>query len=297
MPTVSIIIPSYNCIPYLQTALSSAVAQTLTDYEIIVVDDGSTDNTHHIMRPYTADSRVRYVHQDNRGLPAARNTGARLSEAKYLAFLDADDALEPNALERMVAALEASGASWCLIDILKVKTTSSEVHRTEIPAGDLLQGILRNDFIRRAMFFRRTDFLEVGMYDENMKYREDWDINIRMFRHRKPFIYLPEPLYRYSWREGSMTTGQRAKILRFTERLLKKHHQGLAKYDPQVAKVYAKNSWNLARDYFYELSDYHSAIRCMRESLVYDFSLGRLFHPLLHRYGRKRDASPASAVL
>jgi glycosyltransferase involved in cell wall biosynthesis len=294
MAAISVIIPSYNCGQYIVGALESVFAQSCQNFEVIVVDDGSNDDTAEVLRPYLDRRNFRYVYQQNRGLPGARNCGARLSHAEYLAFLDADDALAPNALERMKTVLDRSGASWCLVDILKVNGERRQVQRTMLPSGDLLHGILREDFIRRGMFFRRQQFFDVGLYDESMRYREDWEINIRMFEADQPFIYLAEPLYLYSWREGSITTGNRAKVLDYSTQVLRKHHKRLAdRGDHDAAKLYASNLWDLARQYFYELHDYRRALACVRESVVYDPSLVRVFHPVVHNFRRLIGRVPA----
>ena len=298
MPKVSVIIPSYNCSAFVAEAVDSVLIQnqTMPDYEIIVIDDGSSDNTREVLEPYFSRSHFRYIRQQNRGLPGARNSGVRASDSEYLAFLDADDALAPNALELMTAELDASGAGWCLIDILKVGSQLHEVRRTVIPDGDLHLEILRDDFVRRGMFFRRKTFVAVGMYDERMRYREDWDINIRMFERREPFAYIGQPLYVYTWREGSITTGNHAKLLYYTEQVLRKHHKRLADAgDRRVAKIYAYNMWDLGRRYFYLVRDYKQAVACMRESLAYDLNLGRMLHPLLHHLRRLPGSVGTSA--
>lgn len=287
MPRVTVVIPSYNCAPYVEAAVASVLDQSFPDFELIVVDDGSGDNTAQVLERFRSDPRFRYHRQENRGLPGARNAGVRISHSEYLAFLDADDLLDPDALRRMVDALDRSGASWCLIDILKARPEGREVQRSDIPADDPFHAILRDDFIRRGMFFRRDAFVEVGMYDEEMKYREDWDLNIRMFAARKDFTYLAQPLYVYTWREGSITTGKRARVLDFTARLLRKNHRTFADAgDRAAAAIYAGNMWTLGRWYFYDVGMYRKAAACMLESLRYDPSPGRLLHPLLHHARR-----------
>ena len=93
-PAVSVIIPCYNHAHYLCRAVQSVLAQTYADWEAIIVDDGSTDNTREVATRFS-DPRVRYIYQENRGLSAARNTGISAAQGSYLAFLDADDELEP----------------------------------------------------------------------------------------------------------------------------------------------------------------------------------------------------------
>ena len=105
-PLVSIIVPAYNQSHYLEAAVQSALAQTYADVEVIVVDDGSTDDTRAVAQRLT-DSRVRYVYQENRGLPAARNTGIRHARGSLLSFLDSDDLFLPDKVRLLLAAMEA----------------------------------------------------------------------------------------------------------------------------------------------------------------------------------------------
>src|ERR1700709_1307181 len=108
MPSVSVIIPSYNCADFVVGAVESALSQSLPDCEVIVIDDGSTDNTQQALDPYLRNPRFRVVYQNNRGLPGARNRGVRLSDSTYVAFLDADDTLRPDALQLMKNELDRS---------------------------------------------------------------------------------------------------------------------------------------------------------------------------------------------
>lgn len=287
MAKVSVIIPSFNCAEYVAEAIQSVLAQTMQDFEVIVVDDGSTDHTRQVIERFANEPRVIYFYQQNRGLPGARNAGAGVSTAPYLAFLDADDTLAPDALEKMGDALERTGAGWCVIDLLKVRGNGNEIQRSEIPEKDKFYAILADDYIRRGMFFRREAFLAAGMYDEEMKNREDWDLNIRLLEFGQDFVYVPEPLYLYSWRDGSITTGSPAKMLFYTEKLLRKHHKRLADGgDRRAAKTYAANMWDLARRYFYSMRDVKKSLACCRESLAYDMNAGRVFHPVVHQFHR-----------
>ncbi len=284
---ISVIIPSYNCGPFVANAVDSVLAQTMQDFEVIVVDDGSTDNTREVLRPYLSYPKFRYIRQQNHGVSAARNTGARASESEYLAFLDADDMFVPEAFDSITAALDSSGASWCLFDIVRVIGELQQIRQTVVPDGDLLHGILRADFICRDFFFRRRDFVEIGGFDESLRCREDWEIRIRFIENGRPFVHLHRPLYLYTWREGSITKASQVKNLYYTEQVLRKHHKRLADAgDQEVAKIYAANMWGLGRDYFYRARDYKRALGCIRESLAYDQNIGRMFYPFVHHFRR-----------
>ena len=176
MPTVTVIIPTFNCANYLAIALDSLLAQTLSDWQAMIIDDGSKDHTAAVVQPYLVDPRIKYQYQENRGLPAARNAGVVATASEFIAFLDADDSLRADALELMQTSLRDTQAGWCITDILKRRQDGDVTERSEVPASDPHLCILREDFIRRAMFFRRDQFNLVGMYDEAMKYREDWDL-------------------------------------------------------------------------------------------------------------------------
>src|SRR5690242_19616654 len=95
---VAVVIPTYNAALLLPNALNSILAQTMSDWEIIIIDDGSTDQTEELVRSHYADPRIRYIKQANGGVSAARNRGVVTTDAKYVAFLDDDDALTPDAL-------------------------------------------------------------------------------------------------------------------------------------------------------------------------------------------------------
>jgi len=283
MSLVSVIIPAYNAANFVACAIKSVLDQTMEDFEIIVVDDGSKDYTPRVVEPFLVDSRVRYIHQENRGLPGARNAGAKVSRGEYLAFLDADDSLAPKSLEAMRRRIEESGSAWLNVGVLKLEGKSRTIRHPRFPEGDLLLAILADDFITRSPFYPRKEFFAIGMYDEEIRMREDWDINIRMIAAGKPFALLDEPLYLYTRTAGSITTGNLHKLFFYSEKVLRKHHKSLADGgNKEISSIYASNMWLLARRYFYEAHDFREALHCLRESMRYDFSPYRLFHPLIH---------------
>jgi glycosyltransferase involved in cell wall biosynthesis len=282
--SVSVIIPAFNAAKFVGGAIESVLAQTFQGFEIIIVDDGSRDDTNQAVAPYLADSRVRYVQQSNHGASHAKNVGARIALGQYVLFLDADDTIAPSTLEVMRQRFHETGAAWCIVDVVKRIGENRTIRHVGYPAGELLPAILEEDFITRSPFYVRQAFLDCGMYDETLQVREDWDINIRMIMSGRPFVYIPEPLYIYARTEGSLMTGNRLRVLTCTEMLLRKHHKRLADTgDRKIARIYASNMWNLARQYFYEMKKFSESFRCIRESLRYDMNVFRLLHPVLHR--------------
>ena len=125
---VSVIIPVYNVLPYLKESLDSVTNQTYKNLEIIIVDDGSTDGSASVCDSYKTDSRVKVIHQENKGLSGARNAGLELATGEYIAFLDSDDAFLLNMIQTMVEGIERSKAdiAVCGFDIVYSKKNMTE---------------------------------------------------------------------------------------------------------------------------------------------------------------------------
>jgi succinoglycan biosynthesis protein ExoO len=180
--------------------------------------------------------------------------------------VDSDDVLAPNAPSKLVSALERSGAGWSMVDIVKFWSDYQESDGVTYPKEDPKLAIHAEDFITPMIFFRKTTIERVGMRDENMFGREDWDINIRLLASGESYVYVQEPLYLHRKRSGSITTGQPRRFLENTERLMNKHHKAAADAgDHRIARIYARNLWNLARRYYYEQRDLGASLRCTCE--------------------------------
>lgn len=194
MPTVSIITPVYNGERFIRESLDSALAQTYLDWELIAVDDGSTDSTPEILREYT-DPRVRIIRQANQGEATARNTGLAQATGKYVAFLDADDLYLPNALADMVEYLEAHpefDVVLCdgnLCDQNKRILSRLSEHRSSICTGDILEPlVLTADVITVpvcTMTRRATIEQYHVLFDKNLVIGPDWDFWIQLARHAR----------------------------------------------------------------------------------------------------------------
>jgi len=124
-PLVSVVIPTYNSADFLIQALNSVLNQTYSNYEIIVVDDGSSDNTSQAIEPWR--SQIRYIYQDNQGVAAARNRGIDAATGDFIAFLDADDLFLPQKLQQQVAVFEAQPDLGMVISGWQVTDAEGEV--------------------------------------------------------------------------------------------------------------------------------------------------------------------------
>ena len=196
---VSVVVPAFNHARFLPACLESALAQTLAPCEVIVVDDGSTDETPAVLQGFSG--RVRVLRQDNRGVAAARNAGAAQSRGEVLAFLDADDEWLPRKLEVQSARLGP--------DVGLVHCGVEEVDADGRALGVRLDG-MEGRVAEEMMLFRRgvilgggsaalvprAAFDEVGGFDESLSTSADWDLHHRIAR-RRTVAFVPEVLVRY----------------------------------------------------------------------------------------------------
>lgn len=210
---VSVILPVYNGGLYIGQAIESILSQTYKDVEIIVVDDGSTDNTERVVRSY---ENIHYICQDNSGPSAARNKGMAASEGDYIAFLDSDDLYKENKLEEQVKTFEQNKDvdivyNDCIAvdkDLNYINTLISEgVYENE---KDFLCMLLFRQIVPvpASIMLRRKCFEEGCVYSERYKHTEDYEYIIRLAQKYK-FMYIPEPLYIYRRHENNLTNAHK----------------------------------------------------------------------------------------
>lgn len=199
--TISVIIPTYNYGCFIADAIRSVVVQTHAPAEIIVVDDGSTDDTAAVVRQFS--DNVKYIHQENDGVCAARNRGVAASTGDLIAFLDADDTWEPTNLEKQsarFAADESIGLVHC--GMREFDNATGKTIRLYLDGGE--EGVADNLLIWEGpaiagpgtVIVSRKAFDEVGGFDTKMKVGEDWDFCYRVARKFK-VGFVAEPLVNY----------------------------------------------------------------------------------------------------
>lgn len=210
MTIVSVVIPCYNHGHYLPYTLDSVQAQTFTDWEAIIVDDGSTDNTHEVAAQF-ADPRIHYIYQENRGLSAARNTGIRAAQGAYLAFLDADDEWEPFFLQVCVDALIAQKTAAAVVTLTRfidendvvLPKVGGQVIRPEGFRSRLLES---GFFPPNTVLVRAETVRQAGLFDESLTSVEDWDLWLRITANGDRMVSIAQPLAHYRISAGSMST-------------------------------------------------------------------------------------------
>jgi glycosyltransferase involved in cell wall biosynthesis len=199
MPKVSVIIPSYNHGQYISEAIHSVLDQTMQDFEIIVVDDGSTDNTAAVLQ--TFQDQIRYVRRRTPSGPgAAKNCGIRLSEADYIATLDADDIWFPQKLDAQVQLMDARPeVGLCFANVYNFDTNSRQTwpqsgfDLLSPHSGHVLGQLLCQNFIpSQSVMIRRKCLARVGLFDESLRIGEDWHLWLRLAAaYRVDYLNMP----------------------------------------------------------------------------------------------------------
>ena len=203
-PTVSVMIPYYNCKEYIVETIQSVLSQSHQNFEIIIVDDGSDPEHADYLREFLADKpAIRYAVQNNQGVAAARNHAARLAGGKYFLFLDSDDLILPDYIEKCVTVLENNPD--CKLVYPLAEYFDAQEGLWNLPDYDGLESLLMgNRFPSSVSMHRAEDFAALGGFDENLTTHEDWDFWIRLLSNGGTVIRIPEVLFRYrKRRDGS----------------------------------------------------------------------------------------------
>jgi len=228
-PLVSVVIPTFNRAHVVTRAIDSVLAQTYRPCEILVVDDGSTDNTADVLQSYAG--RIVYIRQKNSGPAAARNRGIRESKGEFVAFLDSDDVWLETKIERQVTLLQRAGehVPCCLCNsILEMPKyrgqTSFELAKLNLsePQGVCLNpaAILATRFILfvQSVMVRRSVLLDCGGFDEHLWLMEDHDLALRLAL-RGPWVLVKEPLTKWcgAMNEGNLSVAATKQPIRLYE--------------------------------------------------------------------------------
>ena len=260
---VSVVIPTFNYGRFVGDAVESALGQTYPHLEVIVVDDGSTDDTQRILKRFK--SRIRYVYQNNRGLSAARNTGVRLANGDWVALLDADDRWHPHKTEVQLAAGQS------IADVGLIGSLPTALLPPELDAAPSIRVLAVRDFLLSirtgpsGTLIRRKCFDAVGLFDESLKSVEDRDMWLRIAA-RFPAVQISSPCWWYRPHEGQMSRGA-ARMLENYERVLTKFFTQHPQHAPLQrlgwSYLYLDASWA-----FLEEGDIWRARALMAKSLL-----------------------------
>jgi len=236
-PKVSVIIPAYNAAAFVGETLGSVFAQTFTDYEVIVINDGSPDTEafERAIAPYR--ERINYIKQENRGASAARNAGLNAARGELVAFLDADDTWLTNYLQEQIDFMHEHQPDLICGDAIVFSDSRTDDqsymdvlmngadHFGEVTFEGLISG--SQSLITSAVVARRQKVIEAGSFDENLRNAQDFDLWIRMALRGARMGYQRKVLARYRYREGSLSGDAVNRV----NRELRVYRKILAQYD------------------------------------------------------------------
>jgi glycosyltransferase involved in cell wall biosynthesis len=216
-PVVSVIVAAYNASRTVEDTIRSVLGQTRQDFEIVVIDDGSTDDTGSLVARWSGDPRIRLHRQENAGPAAARNAGIALARGDFLSMLDSDDLWLPSYLERMLGALQESPESgFAYTDAWALEQASGRIRRATamarqhppkrtLPASAFLETLVQRNFIFNAVTVRREALEHVGGYDPEIPQAEDYELWLRLCAAGHTGVRVPGPLAIYRVHEGSLS--------------------------------------------------------------------------------------------
>lgn len=260
MPIVSVIIPAYNAARYLAETLKSALGQTLSDIEVIVVDDGSKDNTAQVAQAFPA---VRYVHQQNAGVSAARNTGAAHARGEFLAFLDSDDLWHPDKLRQQVEAMRQHPDSvFSRTEAVSDPARQAEIQHGQREAGaphqlipDFHSSFLVPYLTTSTVMVRRAAFEEAGGFDTRLRIAEDVDFYLRVLVRHPLVIKMTQVLVYKRPVPGSLGDDSVAgyhQLLKVYDRFLASHPEARDVIGShRIEQAYHKLYLDLARSHLW----------------------------------------------
>lgn len=281
---ISVIIPAYNCAQYIIETIESVKAQTYPYIEIIIVDDGSTDNTLNIIRPYISNNSIKYFRQSNKGPSSARNRGILLSTGDVIAFLDADDHWLPDKLQQSIDFMEQSKFDWICTSMVKEMPNGGSIIKAIPPDSWVLNYNTKEiKQLKKGLFFfsdipvhtptivaRKKCFDKAGLFDESILIGEDTDLWLRFEEMGFAGGYLDKPLTIYRYNPNSITKRRKVDGLREHCKVAKKHALLLGIRRFEIRKTYSDFLWHTADIYFSE-KNYYGCLKCIVRSVFYDW--------------------------
>ncbi len=225
MVKVSVVVPVYNAAEYLEQCLDSIINQTLREIEIILIDDGSTDNSAEICKKYLSDSRVTYYHKANEGLAAARDDGMLRAEGEYIGFVDSDDWIEPTTYEKMYTAAKTNDSDIVFCNC--IQNENGYVFTPEMPDGPYTRDEIKNKILTKTLAFidknggkrsirwsnclriYKTETLKNNniRFDRRLRRSQDLQLTYEATLVAQNYYYIGEPLYHNRVVSNSLSRG------------------------------------------------------------------------------------------
>jgi glycosyltransferase involved in cell wall biosynthesis len=270
MARVSICIPTYNRKAYLKETLESVFSQTYKDFEVVVVDDGSSDGTEEMIK--NLGYNIRYHWQENSGDAAARNKLIELAECEYITFLDSDDLLVPDAVERMITAMEsANGQAIVYGPYFRIDEHGKVFGRCKrtLYSGEVTKYLFQTIFIHSCgSMFPRAAVKEAGGFDESLVVCADYDLWLRLSLQFQ-FIAMEEPTFRRRRHSGNLSSpssGNRLVELEVLERFYHERGGDKAIPKPIAMRRFSQEEYRVGKSFVKE-KNFAQATRYFRLSL------------------------------
>jgi glycosyltransferase involved in cell wall biosynthesis len=303
-PAISVIIPTYNHAQYIIETVKSVLNQTYRDFEIIIIDDGSKDNTRDILNSYIDENLVHYIYQESQGVSAARNTGIKVARGKYSAFMDADDIMLPESLAKRIKFMEKhQDIDFVFTDFFLEDTKSNcnpypflkkrEMLLSLSPALEKQDGTtysfhpsyykmsIKKDIfpITITIMVRKKCFEDVGYFDVNLRMSQDEDMWLRIMRKYK-VGFIDEPLSIYKRYRSRISTKDELwyiDAIKYLQDFLNKEE---IKSDPELTNAVKKriNRMFFGQGHYYMNNKYFRKARMsFLRSLKYNYRNGRSY--------------------
>ena len=275
---VSVVIPAFNCEKYIAECIDSVLNQSYQDFEIIIIDDGSTDGTVKTVSGYE-DDRIKLFHQEgNSGSGAARNYGVEKASGQWIAFVDADDTWLPDKLQKQLA--ECSSQEWSHTDLFFLggiypKDTKATAF-TSKHSGHILDDLLvENSIGTSSVIIKKKTFLDFGGFNTELRALQDWDLWLRV-AEKHEICYIDEPLVYYRVHSSSVSRNVRKTMpchINLIERVFSE--KGPGRQSKQLKNKALSRSCQICSQIAEQEDDYLFSCYCAAKSLVHkplDFS-------------------------
>lgn len=260
-PLVTVLLPVYNAERYLREAIGSVLQQTFTDFELLAINDGSTDSSEAIVLSF-GDERIRYIsNKGNKGLIYTLNRGIELARGQYIARMDGDDICHPQRLEKQVAYLQQSSVALVASTVEMISENGSPLppwkdDRQHTTPQSIRAFLLRDNCIAHPSIMARTEVMREYRYQSDQKEAEDYDLWLRLSADGQEIAKINEPLLRYRFLQTSLT---RKEGLSAFERLSRTKSRFLA----QRRKEGRMNAWCYRLSFYCALDTIRARVKSL----------------------------------
>ncbi len=269
MSRVSVVIPTYNRSKCIERAIASVLAQTYSNLEIIVVDDGSTDDTARVVEEHARrESRIRLIkHDKKRGAQAARNTGILAAAGQWIAFLDSDDEWFRHSVATRLKLAEEAGLQIVHSECYVANGESTRWKRL----GVNVHGYVYRDLLRKpgplfpSLLVLKKCLTQIGFLDENIIAYQEWDTSIRLARYYK-FGFVQEPTFLYDCRHADSISKESLREAKGYEQVFTKHFWSIIGFlGPRALAAHCQ----IAADLYHRAQDQEDARRCLTKGFLF----------------------------